>query len=369
MTKDFKKYKDLAIVIAFPDNWAKGEKIRDRILYSLGITYTQYYKVGHAALLLIKKETGEVQYFDFGRYITPPKKGRVRSKDTDPKLAIHIKAEFDNEGELINLFDIMSFLESIPDATHGHGETYFSVCKNINFEYGLRYIHSLIERGNIKYITYGIGGMNCSSFVSKSLLKAIKPGRKKINLYFSETIAPTPLGNVVNASEKGNIWKLNTNRFDELKLNRLKVLKIIFDSTMLSLTKNKYLKKSINNFEPLNNHKRIEIPKKAQYLFSLGESSWMHIYKNRDCNKNEFIIESYTDNNKLNYSIIAEQEEGYLNLNIPYKFTYDCNRLRTIIIQNDTKHVFYYKKDNKLIEGQINSINNSKLFFLKTKNR
>ncbi|HHH53643.1 MAG TPA: hypothetical protein ENK91_08305, partial [Bacteroidetes bacterium] len=172
-TKQKYTYNDLAIAIGFPDNWAKGEKLRDRIFYSLKITYTQYYKVGHAALLLIRKETGDIEYFDYGRYIAPSKKGRVRSKETDPKLSIPVKAEFDTEGNLNNLFEIMHYLASIADDTHGHGRTYFSVCKNINFDAGKEYINSLIDKGPIKYVTYGISGMNCSSFVTKTLINSV----------------------------------------------------------------------------------------------------------------------------------------------------------------------------------------------------
>ena len=247
MRKEF-TYNDIAIVIGFPDNWAKGEKLRDKILYSLGITYTQYYKVGHAALLLIRRQTGEIEYFDYGRYIAPAGKGRVRSKDTDPKLSIPVKAEFDVRGDLKNLFEIMSYLDTIKDDTHGHGRTYFSVCKNISFDAGKKYINSLIGRGSIKYVTYGIGGMNCSSFVTKTLINCVGNRKKRLNLFFSETIAPTPLGNVVNASEKGEIWESQNGEYVKLKMNRIEVIKKMYENIILSLAKNKHLKKNINNF-------------------------------------------------------------------------------------------------------------------------
>ena len=365
--KDKFIYNDIAVVIGFPDNWAKGEKLRDKILYSLGITYTQYYKVGHAALLLIRRESGEIEYFDYGRYIAPAGKGRVRSKDTDPKLSIPVKAEFDFQGNLKNLLEIMNYLETIEDDTHGHGRTYFSVCKNISFEAGKEYINNLIGKGSSKYVTYGIGGMNCSSFVTKSLIKSVSEKKKRLNLYFSETIAPTPLGNVVNAAENGEIWEIKNGDFLKLKMNRIKVLKNIYENITFSLMKNKHLKKSINNFEPLNNHKKFDIPKKAQYLFSLGESAWMHIYKNESCLENEYVVESYTDQHKLNYSIIVELDNGKFNLDIPYKFTYECNRLKTTVLQNGNKTVFYLKKDSFIHKDQLKE--KGKLIYLNNKNR
>ena len=356
-------YNDIAVVIGFPDNWAKGEKIRDRLLYSLGITYTQYYKVGHAALLLIKRETGEIEYFDYGRYIAPHKKGRVRSKDTDPKLSIPIKAKITASGELNNLFEIMNYLDTIEDDTHGHGRTYFSVCKNISFEAGKKYINKLIAKGSIKYITYGLSGMNCSSFVTKTLINCIGERKKRWNLYFSETIAPTPLGNVVNASENGEIWESVEGNYIRLKMNRLKVIKNIFENIQLSLYKNKHLEKNINNFEHSKDFEKVELPDKAQYLFSLGESTWMHIYKNDICGENEYVVESYTDFKKMNYSIIVEPDSDKFNLDIPYKFDYECNRLVTTIVQNEAIFSFFLKRENELNEaktGKIIYLNNKK---------
>ena len=340
------KYNDIAIVIAFPDNWAKGEKWRDRLLRALNITYTQYYKVGHAALLLINKQNGDIEYFDYGRYIAPKGSGRVRSKNTDPKLSIPIKARIDERGDIANLFEIMSFLESIRDDTHGHGKTYFSVCKNIDFYTGKQYINRLIDGGSIKYVTYGKGGMNCSSFVSRTVIKASGDRKTRMRLRFPQTLAPTPLGNVVNASENGRIWEMSEGVFTPLQMSRKKVLREMLQNILLSLWKNRHLEPGINHFIPDNHHTKVTIPDKAQLLSCLGESAWMHIYKNVHCGENEFVIESFTEHRKLNYSIIAKTQRYPFDLTRPYRFDYECNRLVTTILQNGKKITFRLCREN-----------------------
>ena len=44
------------------------------------------YRVGHAALILVDKDTGTCSYYDFGRYGTPDGYGRVRNPSDDHDL-------------------------------------------------------------------------------------------------------------------------------------------------------------------------------------------------------------------------------------------------------------------------------------------
>ena len=60
----------------------------------LGIGKKNYVRAGHAALVLINKATGVLEYHDFGRYITPEPNGRVRGKDTDNELDFGCKFQW-----------------------------------------------------------------------------------------------------------------------------------------------------------------------------------------------------------------------------------------------------------------------------------
>jgi hypothetical protein len=68
--------------------------------------------------LLLKKGAPTINYFDFGRYITTYSKGRLRSKETDAELHVNIQAKYKN-GNLINLKDILLWIERHPEKTHG----------------------------------------------------------------------------------------------------------------------------------------------------------------------------------------------------------------------------------------------------------
>ncbi|MDE0599678.1 MAG: hypothetical protein OSB51_10935, partial [Dokdonia donghaensis] len=91
------------IVLAFPDTFVKmSDELMCKILPLVGLGTRTHIKAGHAALVLIENETGVAQYFDFGRYITPPGKGRVRGALTDVELVVPVKAQIKNH-QLINL--------------------------------------------------------------------------------------------------------------------------------------------------------------------------------------------------------------------------------------------------------------------------
>ena len=94
----------IIVILSYPDTivrpayWEKSSKIWPII----GIGGKHAVQAGHAALLLIKKGQKKIEYFDFGRYITTYRNGRVRGEETDPELVIPISAEFKND-ELLNI--------------------------------------------------------------------------------------------------------------------------------------------------------------------------------------------------------------------------------------------------------------------------
>ena len=142
----------IIIILSYPDTivrpayWEPSSKIWPLI----GIGGKHAVQAGHAALLLIKKEQSEINYFDFGRYITTYGNGRVRSKDTDPDVLISIEAKFD-DGKLINLKEILLWIENHPEKTHGDGRLVASMHDEINFNKANDYIHQLIAEKEIPY--------------------------------------------------------------------------------------------------------------------------------------------------------------------------------------------------------------------------
>src|SRR6056300_1785783 len=126
-------YLDTAIVIAWPQCTARADESLAILLRKAGLVKNLNFRVGHAAICLINPQTCEVLYYDFGRYITPRGFGRARSKYSDPNLTLNVKAEFDQDRNLINVEEIAAELDSKSKYTHGAGPLVFSVSKTINF--------------------------------------------------------------------------------------------------------------------------------------------------------------------------------------------------------------------------------------------
>lgn len=80
-----KDYRSAVLVLAWPETTARGEEKLVRFLKRIGLIRNTNMRVGHAAMAVIQVGSSEVEYFDFGRYITPRPFGRVRSVETDPK--------------------------------------------------------------------------------------------------------------------------------------------------------------------------------------------------------------------------------------------------------------------------------------------
>src|SRR5690606_14774666 len=117
---------DLALVMAWPDQTARGDERWMAILKQLGIVKNLNFKVGHAAIVLIHRQSGLLAYFDFGRYITPRGYGRARSAASDPRLVLNTRARFDDNNHIDNLKAILDELHQIEDATHGSGRLFFA---------------------------------------------------------------------------------------------------------------------------------------------------------------------------------------------------------------------------------------------------
>lgn len=185
----------IAIVLAWPETICKQAGAwYDKPLKWLGINKNNYYKVGHAAIVLIDKLNGKCFYFDFGRYHAPYQHGRVRSAETDHDLQITTKATFTKEGNLQNLEDIL-FELFLNESCHGSGSLHASFC-NVYFEKALKKANQMQENSPIRYGPFEPNGTNCSRFVSTVLISGKPSFLFLFRLLFPKTLSPTPIGNV-----------------------------------------------------------------------------------------------------------------------------------------------------------------------------
>ena len=116
-----------AIAIAWPETYCKQPGYwYDRFTNLLGFSDNHYYKVGHAALVLINSETKKCHYFDFGRYITPFQHGRVRSEITEHGLKVNTLAQISKDGQRIENFNEILRELQLNHECHGEGALHAS---------------------------------------------------------------------------------------------------------------------------------------------------------------------------------------------------------------------------------------------------
>ncbi len=185
-----------AIALAWPQTYCKEPgSWYDPVTRWMGINRNNYYKAGHAALVLVDRENEICHYFDFGRYHAPFQYGRVRSAETDHDLVLTTRPEISPDGEsILNFYAILGELQNNP-ACHGEGALHASYSR-INFGAAIKKARRMQAESPIPYGPFIAGGSNCSRFVN-SVIIAGRPGwRESVQLQYFIPLTPTPLNNV-----------------------------------------------------------------------------------------------------------------------------------------------------------------------------
>ncbi|RKE98330.1 DUF6695 family protein [Ichthyenterobacterium magnum] len=255
-------YPDTVVMIS--DEWYLS------YLRFLGVGKKNYIRAGHAALVLIDKSTGELEYHDFGRYISPKSNGRVRGKTTDYELEFPMKAKLKGD-KIENLNEVLVFLATNPQLTHGEGKLIASVCSSINYEKAKAYISTLQDLYFIKYAAFKKGATNCSRFVTDTLIASVTNKTIKKALIKSKWFTPSTIGNVLivntekkvySVSEQGNISEFKGSKQSEnirCFLDRLK----------------DYEPKLEGSLEPI---AISGVADKAQWLSGIGAGAWFELH-------------------------------------------------------------------------------------------
>lgn len=209
----------IILTLAYPETIVShAEEWYSPYLKYLGIGSKTHVRAGHAALVLIDKKTGILEYHDFGRYITPEPNGRVRGKDTDGELDFPIRAKLQGD-KINNLNEILMFLATNPRLTHGDGTMFASVCMKINYEVARDHIIRMQNEHFIRYAAFIENACNCARFVTDSLIASVTDNKLRKQLLRSKWFTPSTVGNVQIAdtenyvyevSDRGNIKKFNS---------------------------------------------------------------------------------------------------------------------------------------------------------------
>lgn len=158
----------ILIALAWPDTYCKGTGAwYDTLAEKLHISKNNYYRVGHAALVLVDSDNDRAEYFDFGRYHCPTGFGRVRSAISDHNLGLNFRAQIKADGHLANLAELLSELSNMPQC-QGEGPL-IAAQSLVSYEKSRAYIAELEEQKLIPYGPFVRKGTNCARFVLGTL--------------------------------------------------------------------------------------------------------------------------------------------------------------------------------------------------------
>ncbi|WP_296380850.1 DUF6695 family protein [Winogradskyella sp.] len=259
------------LTLAYPDTIVRisDEKLVPYLKY-INVGCENYVRAGHAALVLIDIKTGHLEYFDFGRYTCPQGYGRVRGKVTDHELDFPLSAQI-KDGNLTNLNDILTFLATQPNFTHGEGKLVASVCNAINYKKAKEFIMQLQHKDFVRYGAFLKKGSNCSRFVTDTLIASIAINKKKKKLIKSKRFTPSTVSNVVIANTEQKVYEISeSGTITE------------FTSTPKAENRRCFLDK-LNGYQPnlignLESKRVLEIADHAQWLEGIGAGAWFEIY-------------------------------------------------------------------------------------------
>lgn len=320
-----------AIPLAYPDTVVMvSDEWYVKHLHYIGVGKRNYVKAGHAALVLIEKETGIIEYFDFGRYITPQPYGRVRSAVTDHELKIDFKAEIVND-ELINQEQILKFFATNPKLTHGEGRMVTSICNEVNYNNAKSYIDDLQNKSFVKYAAFKKNASNCARFVTDALMQSISNTTILKKLNGTKLFTPSPIGNVLAVKGSGAAFQVSTTGNISIFTNSKQ--KEIVSCFLDRIDSHKSCLKG--TLEPVNIK---GLSGKAQWLSGIGAGAWFELFKTDT--ENEYLFKRTSAFGTVDTHSRFTINNSSFNIDKEYIFDYysNCNQLK--IIQNQELYTF-----------------------------
>ena len=317
-------------VVFLPEEWYSP------LLRYIGMGKKNYLRAGHAALVLVSKDTGVLEYYDFGRYVTSVPNGRVRGGVHDRELVLPMKANI--EGEVItNQDEILKFLATNPSLTHGSGKMIASVCSKVNYKLARNYIDTMQKQGQIRYAAFLENASNCARFVTTTLLASVTDKQILKSLKKQEYITPSTVGNVTAASGKSGVYEVST-------LGEISP----FVSTVLKQNK-MYLFDKLQGYSPKQEllEKPETISDTAQWLSGIGSGAWHEIFTDNNTSKNEVRFRRFSSFGILDVDAVLSSD-GDFDANKIFTIKHGSTCFLCVVEQLGKTHTLYYKYDFSL---------------------
>ncbi|MTE26583.1 DUF6695 family protein [Winogradskyella ouciana] len=326
------------IVLAYPETIVPHAKERySKFLRFAFIGGKKHVRAGHAALVLIHKSSGVLEYFDFGRYITTEPNGRVRGRETDFELNLPIVANIKND-TVQNLDEILKFLATHPKLTHGEGTMYASVCNAVNYNLARDYIDKMQNKGFIRYGAFIKDATNCARFVTDTLIESVTNDSIKKKLIKSKSFTPSTIGNVVISDTENFVYSVSDNG----EINE-------FDSTVRKQNRKLFLD-VLKDYNPSLEGKILpkyndEKKDHAQWLGGLGTGAWFELYDVRS--KSDYRFRRISPYGNVDCDGIYKVNDTSFDISSEYQFLYNSNCLFFHVEQDSKTYRFDFIKDFK----------------------
>ncbi len=314
------------VILSYPDTFVRPAytEFSSKVWPLFGVGSKDAVQAGHAALLLVKKDTGVINYYDFGRYITTFGYGRVRSKNTDVELEVPIKAHY-KANTILNLEEILLWLSKHPEKTHGEGRLVASVHYEISYQKALDYIEGLIQRQEIPYGAFDKKGTNCARFVTDTIIKSTLDRKIKRSLQISNMFTPSPIGNVIKGVTDNNIFSVEEGRVEHY-INR-SVLK-----EYASCFFNEY-QGALNTIGTEQPNSEQFHPDKGTWLGGIGSGAWFVL--NLAEGVNGYSLQRYNQFGEKEFEGVFTLKKGNLDLTKAYCFKHPTNCKIAYLEQNE----------------------------------
>jgi len=331
-------FEDIAIPLSWPDQTARGDEAWMGFFKKIGIVKNLNFKVGHAAILLIERHSGNIHYYDFGRYITPRGYGRARSSEFDPRLTVHTKARWDAKSNLQNLEEILYELSKNEKHTHGGGRLYCSVAQGINFKNARSYADDLVNEGPLLYGALAPQNNSCSRYVAQILTKGMNQRDLRIkSILYPECLKASPTSNVVNANKNDKIFVYHKGTLTPITMSRKESLLFQVDLLKDSLYTKRALKIKDDSRPGLMDEpdRPLHIPQSATWLGGIGEGVWLDLKRDEDT----YEVVRYHHSGEVDYKVpvICNQQ---IDLEKAYTFTFHFKYDYYNVLQDNNIYLF-----------------------------
>jgi len=326
----------IIIVLAYPETVVMvSEEWFSPFLKYLGIGKKDYLRAGHAALVLIDKSKGDLEYHDFGRYITNEPNGRVRGQKYDRELKFPIKAEIVNN-RIQNLSEILKFLSVNPKLTHGEGKLVASVCDQIDYEKAKSHIQKMQRQGAIRYAAFKKKASNCARFVTTTLIASVTNERVKKKLVSSQKFTPSTVGNVVLADTNNQVYDVRGGVISKFESTQFKENKKYFFDRLPE--------HQINLIGSLTPKKVDGLHENAQWLSGIAAGAWYELTANEVLEDNEFRFRRISPNGTIDLDAVFSTKNGF-TLTKKFKVIHNSNCYYCTVEQDDKIMQLGYQRD------------------------